>query len=418
MSTRVAQALSLLAWAQWVFFVACLIAGLWLAKLAHVLTQDTVVLVTAFFCFATIGAYIASRRPANLIGWLFAAIGIGTAITSFDAAYAAYAAHVLKDLNAPAVRVLDWLGNCVWPINLGLGVFILLLFPTGRLPSRRWRLVAWLAAVGVAEQVIAAAFTPGPFSGETTTNPFGIPGAVPFLSIVTTLSGFMFILAAVLAAASVIVRFLRSRGEQRQQLKWFAYGVMLGALLIAGSVVFLPETIGNFIFALAFVMIPLGAGIAILRYRLYDIDIVIRRTLIYGSLTAILAAVYFGAVVAAQEIGQALTGVKSPPAVVIVATTLLIAALFNPLRHRIQATIDHRFYRRKYDAARTLAAFGTTLRTETDLDQLSEHLVTVIQETMQPAHVSLWLRQPERHPTDHAHRLEPRRQVPTRPNPD
>jgi hypothetical protein len=393
MSRRTAQALSLVALAQWLCFVACLTTNLWLVTLAHALTPDIVAIEVAFFCFATMGAYIAARRPDNLIGWLFVAIGVGTAITSFEGAYAAYAANVLEDLNAPTFRVLDWLGNCVWPINLGLGVFILFLFPTGHLPSRRWRFVAWLAAVSLAGQVLASAFTPGPFSGETTTNPFGVPGAAPLMAIVNTVSHLVFILTALVAVVAVIGRFVRARGEQRQQLKWFAYGVALAALLIAGSIVLLPERAGNLAFAAAFASLPLGAGIAVLRYRLTDIDLLIRRTLIYGSLSGILAAVYFSAVIAAQAIGQAVTRVKSPPDVVIVATTLLIAGLFMPLRRRLQAFIDRRFYRRKYDAAKTLAAFGTTLQTETDLPALSQQLVGVVRETMQPASVSLWLRE-------------------------
>lgn len=155
-----------------------------------------------------------------------------------------------------------------------------------------------------------------------------------------------------------------------------------------------------------------------LRSQLWNIDVIIRRTLIYGTLTAILAAVYVSVVIGAQSLVQALTGQRGQRPVVIVASTLLIATLFDPLRRHLQAFIDRRFYRRTYNAARTLAAFGATLRTETDLAQLSEHLVTVARETIQPAHVSLWLRQPERHSPEQAQCLEPRHQAPTKPSPN
>lgn len=392
MSNGTARALGLVALAQWLFFVACLAASLRLLALAHALTLDFIVLEAGFFCFATMGTFIASRRPTNLIGWLFAAIGLGTAITSFESAYAAYAADVLKDVNAPVFRVLDWLGNCVWPLNLGLGVFILLLFPAGRLPSHRWRVVAWIAAVGVAGQVIAAAFMPGRFSGEKTTNPFGIPSAAPVLTDVNNLTGVLFVLAALLSVICVILRFLRSRGEQRQQLKWFAYGVIMAMLILFISFILLPESVGNIAFAIAFALIPAGAGIAILRYRLYDIDVIIRRTLVYGSLTAILAGVYFAVVIGMQQVVGAVTGNLKLNPLMIVLSTLLIAGLFTPLRKRIQQFIDRRFYRANYDAAHTLEHFAATLRGETDLPHLADDLVRIVGETLHPAHISLWLR--------------------------
>jgi hypothetical protein len=220
--------------------------------------------------------------------------------------------------------------------------------------------------------------------------------------------------------------------RERQQTKWVVFGlaVALGgfALFIISVPLFLPPDLQNAPGAQVLVpttvtyglllVIPISITMAVLRSQLWNIDVIIRRTLIYGTLTAILAAVYFGVVIGAQSLVQALTHQTQPQPVIIVATTLLIVALFNPLRRRLQAFIDRRFYRRKYNAARTLSAFGATLRTETDLGELSEHLVEVVQETIQPVHVSLWLRQPERHATEQAQRLEPRHQVLTKPSPD
>jgi hypothetical protein len=201
------------------------------------------------------------------------------------------------------------------------------------------------------------------------------------------------------ATASVLVRLGRSRGVERLQIKWFAYAAAvlasttivtyvlseLTSLQWLGWVVFAPATVG-------LVGMPVAVGLAILRYHLYDIDILINRTVVYGLLTAMLALVYFGGVVMTQSIFRALTGREEQPQLAIVISTLVIAVLFNPLRRRIQAFIDRRFYRRKYNAAKTLEAFSAKLRDETDLDALSDDLVGVARETMQPAHVSLWLR--------------------------
>jgi hypothetical protein len=193
--------------------------------------------------------------------------------------------------------------------------------------------------------------------------------------------------------AALFLRFWRSTGEERQQIKWVIYAVAV--LTVAITVVSIwpaldGSLIGTVLFLAGFLAIPTAVGIAILRYRLYDIDLIINRTLVYGSLTAMLVALYFGGIVALQRFFVALTGQQSTLAVV--ASTLLIAALFNPLRRRIQSFIDRRFYRRKYDAEKTLEAFSAKLREETDLDALNDDLVGVVRETMQPAHVSLWLR--------------------------
>jgi hypothetical protein len=250
--------------------------------------------------------------------------------------------------------------------------------------------------VVVVTGTVAAALSPGPIRGlEPIENPLGLEG-VPTVAVLTEA---MLYALGLVAATSVLMRLRRSRGEERQQIKWFAYaGVLLAtstaityvlseasSLRWLGWAAFLPAMLGM-------AGIPVAVGIAIFKYRLYEIDIIINRTLVYGLLTAILAGVYFGGVTATQVVFTALTGQEEQPQLAIVVSTLVIAALFTPLRRRIQSFIDRRFYRRKYDARKTLDAFSAKLRNDTDLDALSDDLVGVVRETMQPAHVSLWLR--------------------------
>ncbi|MGZ3637434.1 MAG: hypothetical protein ACXVCX_06295 [Ktedonobacterales bacterium] len=378
---------SLLAIGLWIGFVVLVTLALLLFGLANKLSPQAIATELSFFGFATIGALISSRRPENVIGWLFCAIGIGTAFTSIDAAYQEYALAVVQHQTL-AGSLLDWAGNCTWNVNLGLGAFVLLLFPTGHLPSRRWRLIAWLLAAAIAGQVVSVAFLPGRFSGETTTNPVGIESIAWLLQPINIVSNLLFVVLAFASVISVIVRFIKAGGNERQQLKWFAYGACILVVSIAVSIIFLDEANGNYGFAFGFAMLPIGAGIGVLRYRLYDIDVIINRTLVYGSLTLTLALIYLAAVLGTQHVlPQEMKGSQAA----IVGSTLLVASLFQPLRHRIQTTIDLRFYRSKYDAAKTLDTFTKTLRQQVDLSDLSGHLLSVVEETMQPAHASLWL---------------------------
>jgi hypothetical protein len=221
-----------------------------------------------------------------------------------------------------------------------------------------------------------------------------VEGTGRLLEGTTTVGTALALAALLLAVVSMIVRLRRSIGVERQQLKWIVYA---GAVAAGGFALtlFLSGPLANAVFAaafLAFIGVPVAAGFAIMRYRLYEIDLLINRTLVYGSLTVMLALVYFGGVAATQAIFRTLTGQEEQPQLAVVVSTLVIAALFNPLRRRIQDFIDRRFYRRKYDAAKTLEAFSAKLRDETDLDALSDDLVVVVRETMQPAHVSFWLR--------------------------
>ena len=352
-----------------------------------------------FMSFATVGALVASRWPKNAIGWIFCWLGLSFSLGSASEEYALYAL-VTEAGSLPGAEGMLWL--TAWfggPIVFALFALVFLLFPGGRLPSRRWRPVVWLELVAIV-CLVAWAFEPGPLGNlglVRVANPFGVQGAAALLGTLGLVGFYMTLAVAVAGGTSLVVRFRRARGVERQQIKWFAFsGVVFCAVFAAGPFLWtLPQSpatawIWPVLFLAGASTIPVAVGIAILRYRLYDIDLLINRTLVYGALTVLLAAVYVGCVVLLQGVLRALSGGESQLA--IVASTLAIAALFNPLRLRVQAFVDRRFYRRKYDAAKTLAAFNARLREETDLHTLTDDLAGVVRETMQPAHVSLWLR--------------------------
>src|SRR5215217_1273486 len=330
--------------------------------------------------YATVGALVASRRPRNAVGWLLCAVGLATAVERFTERYAPYA----QAMDLAGAKAVDFL----YAINPGilLAIFVPLVFPDGRLPSRRWRPLNWLVVAAVAVYVVDAVLEPGspdPLGVELPSNVYGVLVVLVIASLIVGILG---------AAASVALRLWRSRGQERQQLKWLVYATSVVVIGAVGAVL-LPLPLGDvfwLVMLIGFAGMPVAMGVAILRYRLYDIDLVINRTLVYGSLSVLLAATYYGSVAVLQGVFRALTGGQSTLA--IVASTLAIAALFVPLRRRIQGFIDRLFYRRRYDAAKTLEAFSAKLRDETDLDALSDDLVGVVRETMQPAHVSLWLR--------------------------
>jgi hypothetical protein len=337
--------------------------------------------------FAVVGALVASRRPRNPIGWLFLAFAVVAAFAASADRYASYAL-VEHPSSLPGGDWVAWLASGIWHPAFGFFVFAFLLFPDGRLPSARWRPVAWIAAANyLVGGVIGLLW--GPLFGEFfpyAEPPFRLPD---YFVVEVAFAVFLYVNFALLAlsAVSLVLRLRRAAGVERQQLKWFVYAVALFALVFPPSIIVLGD--GRLIVFLL-PLVPAAAGIAILRYRLFDIDVVINRTLVYGALTVMLAAAYFATVVASQYVFRALTGQESQLA--IVASTLTIAALFVPLRRRVQAFVDRRFYRSKYDARKTLEAFSVKLRDETDLDALRDDLVGVVRETMQPAYISLWLR--------------------------
>jgi hypothetical protein len=346
--------------------------------------------------FSIIGAIIASRLPANPLGWLFCAVATMSAVDHFSAEYAIYAL-VAQPGSLPAGEALAWLTSWVWILYVGCIALSLLLFPNGRLLSSGWRWLAWLTVLVTIAGALWVALSPGVVGNlGSIRNPLGIEGLPDGYKPVQTI---LLALLFVAAVSTLMLRLRRARGIERQQIKWPAFTAVVAA---GGTVleVSISETVGSqllewagfVISSVAIVGFPISIGIAIVRYRLYEIDTLINRTLVYGSLTVMLGLVYFGGVTATQAIFRTFTGQEEQPQLAIVVSTLVIAALFTPLRHRIQAFIDRRFYRSKYDAAKTLESFSAKLRDETNLDALSDDLVGVVRETMQPAHVSLWLR--------------------------
>jgi uncharacterized membrane protein len=354
---------------------------------------EDVVFFVASGAFVVVGTLLVVKRPTNLIGWIMAAIALMAAIFPAGGIYASYVMVTRGQPDALAVFGA-WTQNWYWYLLLALiVVYLPLLFPDGRLPSRRWLPVAVLPGIGTLGMVVLGALGDTLLVEERTRyeidNPIGIEGLafvedLPVFGLLTALVG----VGIIGAVASVVVRFRRSRGVERQQMKWFLYAVAL--LLTIPLEGYVPDIVENVLFGLTLIAIPTAIGIAVMRYRLYDIDLVINRTLVYGSLTAMLVLFYVVGVVSLQYAFRTFTGQGSQ--IAIVASTLAIAALFNPLRRRVQAFVDRRFYRRKYDAAKTLATFSAKLRDETDLDRLGDELVRVVRETMQPAHASLWLR--------------------------
>jgi hypothetical protein len=354
-----------------------------------------------------VGAVVASRQPRNPVGWFFVVSATCLAVNEATGRYAVYGL-VIEPGSLPLARLMAWPSTWMWePALVLIILFLPLYFPNGRLLSPRWRPVLWLALLfSVGFGVVFGALYPGEVDelspgvgGDVpgVVNPLGIEALRPLdrVTQIDIILAVLFLTIVLCSVASLVVRFWRSSGEERQQMKWltyaatanFAMGLLVMSLPAASAWYRAVDSLSNLVLA----GLPVAVGIAILRYRLYDIDRIINRTLVYGSLTLMLALIYFGGVATTQAIFQALTGQQKLPQLVVVASTLVIAALFNPLRRRIQSFIDKRFYRSKYDARKTLEAFSAQLRDETDLDALGYDLVGVVRETMQPAHVSLWL---------------------------
>jgi len=347
---------------------------------------------------AIVGGLVASRRPGNPVGWFFVVSAASLALQALTSEYAQYGL-ITDPGSVPAARALAWPQTWLWvPGIVLLLIFLPLYFPNGRLLSRHWRWVVWLAVVLCVLAAVNTALLKKEADVNTSiANPLAIEVPASAFSLFETMLEGLLTAVAVVSAMSLVVRFLRSRGVERQQMKWLAYAAaLMPVLIILGYLTPFVDLVTELVFA----VIPVAVSVAVLRYRLYDIDVIINRTLVYGSLTALLALVYFGGVAMTQTVFGALTtGREDLPQLAIVVSTLVIAALFNPLRRRIQAFIDRRFYRRKYDAAKTLEAFSARLRDETDLERLGEDLVGVVTETMQPSHVSVLMR-PDPEPRD------------------
>ena len=336
--------------------------------------------------FATVGAILASRRPTNPIGWIFCVLGVTSGIQMAVEEYSVYTS--VGAAGQTSSDVAAWIGEWIWVPSVGLASIAVQLFPTGRLVSSRWRPALWLTEIGIAIAISGMLFAPPEVGAGATRNPFEIQGLAPLFEAAVYLGLALLLLSLILGAGSVIVRMKGSRGDERQQFKWLVFGA---ALLPVGNVVAglpLPSIVQD-LGACGAAAFPVATGIAILKHRLYDLDVVINRTLVYGVITAILALTYLGIVVVLQGV---LAGVTEDSDLAIAGSTLAVAALFGPLRTRIQILIDHRFYRSKYDAASTLRGFSARLRDQVDLDSLTRELADVVGTTMQPEHVSVWLR--------------------------
>ncbi len=354
----------------------------------------------AALAFGTVGALVSNRIPGNRVGWIFCVIGVAVAIGDLGYQYADQT--LFSQSGLPAGDLAAWFQNLTIPPCFGLIAVALMLFPDGRLPSPRWRPAAILALTGSTFEIVGYAMRPGhldaPF--DSVVNPVGVDGAFGLFEVISSIGWPFMGLGLVLAAAAMRRRSKRATGLERQQLKWITFAAAIAGVMIAADIIsfFVASDEANLnllrtvTLGIGFSVIPVAAGIAILRYRLYDIDVVINRTVVYGTLTATLVAVYLGSILLMQLVLRTFTAGSG---LAVAASTLGTAALVRPARARIQAIVDRRFYRRKYDAARTLDDFSARLRDEIDLEALQGDLRSVVAETMQPAHVTLWLRSKE-----------------------
>jgi hypothetical protein len=385
-----------LAWSLWGLTMALEVTAIWLwlgnRSLGGGIFAPQVFLVPGF---ASVGVLIVARR-ANTVGWLFLGLGFVAALHAFSMAYAERDS-LIDPVSLSAGSLIGLLSGWLWPLNYLLLILVLLLFPDGRLPSPRWRPAARFILVAWGLAILLNALTPA--EGNPEGNPLGVAAlqqpAGQLLLLVVNAAG---LVALVLSAVAPFLRFRRAGYQQRQQLKWVAFTVTVSVLSVLVSLglsqlfpgVVVVGLLGAFGFFVGVIGIPLAVAVAILRHRLYDIDRLINRTLVYGLLTAILGLLYAGTVLI---LGQVFGGVtEDPPSWAVAAATLAVAALVQPARRRIQAVVDRRFNRRKYDAAKTVEAFSARLRDEIDLDALSAELLTVAHQTMQPTTATLWLR--------------------------
>ena len=371
-----------IAWSMWSLTALLLAIGVPLGELASIDSRGLVESAV----YATAGAIVASRRPENTIGWLFCALGIVVAFEFFGTEYVNHAYFVAPG-SLPKSDWVAWSTQASTVLSIPLAVFVFLLFPHGHLLSAHWRVAAWLTAaaggVAVAAAILSAAGPSGrlPFD-ETALRSESLPLAEVLIAAETLLGALV-----VVSAFSVILRQRRSVGDERLQLKWFAYAV---GIVVAAGVASIGVTGGDASLALWVTpAVPMAAAVAIMRYRLYDIDVLINRTLVYGALTAVLGITYALCVFALQQV---LNPLAEHSELAVAGSTLAVAALFRPARVRIQGLINRRFYRARYDTQGTLEDFSARVREKVDLDDLTGELLSVVQKTVQPSQVSLWLR--------------------------
>jgi hypothetical protein len=385
-----------LAWLSWVLSIALVASSvlMWAARdePLHRLAANSYFNVALIaLTFPLVGALIVTKQPRQIVGWLFCGSGLGNALVVAGTAWSTYAISTHPGL--PGGNFAAWLVSMTFVPSLSTIIFVLLLFPDGRLPAPRWRWVAKsaLTAIGLLELFfVFQAENLDSEPGVHVHNPFGVKVLEVPLFVGAAIGLLLLLVALCASLAALVSRFRRSRGRERLQLKWFTYVAGVMTVFAIGSN-FVPSSVA-FAFVQAIVVGPVLAvavGVAMLRHQLYEIDVVINRTLVYAGLTAVLAGSYLGLVLLLQ---LALDPLTSGSGFAVAVSTLAVAALFRPARARIQGAVDRRFYRRKYDARRTLEEFSARLREQVDLDELGGELRSVVRETMQPAHVSLWLR--------------------------
>jgi hypothetical protein len=327
------------------------------------------------------GFVLASRRPENRIGWVFLVAGLGLGLGAFSTPYA-LRALVADPGSVPAGRALAWLGNWIWEIPVAMLAFLFLLFPTGYVRSRRWLPAAWFVGVAFALATVGLLIAAtGSWAHPFTSFGPGGPGLTPLLYL---MAGALFSVALLVSVAALVVRFVKSSGEERLQLKWCAAAALVLAVVFVAST-WANSTIVTVLQSLAFLGLYTAIAVAVLKYRLYNIDRIISRTLAYAIVTGLLVGVYAGLVLLATQVFRFHTPVA------VAASTLAAAALFNPLRRRVQQTVDRRFNRARYDADQTVAAFAARLKDTVDLDSVRDDLATVIDQALEPAHVSVWI---------------------------
>jgi hypothetical protein len=387
-----------LAWAGWVATVAAVAGTAWGDRLLHqagradlsAIGASSIPLMVAVISAATVGTVIAIRRPRHPVGWLLLALGLSQALHDFAYAYTRYGL-VARPGSLPGAAYLAGLTNGLVVAWVACAGFVLLLTPTGSLPSPRWRWWARVAAAAAVLWLLGSIIEPAPLRPEYPDigNPLGVPAlAGPLNALIW--AALVVLIALIVGAVSLLLRFRRARGVERQQLRWLAWGAAvaatalvaaIGALILQDDFELLTVAIG-----ISAAVLPLSTGAAILRYRLYDLDRIISRTLAYGLLTLLLGGGY---AVVVLGLGQLLGRDSS---LVVAAATLAVAAVFQPARRRVQGAVDRRFNRRRHDAARVIEGFGGRLRDQVDLDTLVGEVLAAAERTMQPTRASLWLR--------------------------
>jgi hypothetical protein len=400
------RALRRIAWIIWVACVALSAVWLvlylanlpWLNAFSGPITfPGSYAALAVALGYGTVALLIITHRPDHAMGWLFLALALVAALALVTQEYALFSffrsvSELLPGTTLTAWVTL-WLQLLVFPAGITLPY---LLFPDGHLPSRRWRPVAWLAAGLIVLGVLGQMTEPGPIFFHITSEALQLPVTNPLgveLGIVRDALGIVWLLALFTLVAAMfapISRYRYASGAQRQQLKWFVYFGIL-TILFFPLAFFAGEIAGSIFFTMTILILPVATAVAILRHHLYDIDVIIRKTAVYAVLTALLAVIYLGVVILLQSVFEAVSGQQS--AISVVISTLIMAAIFAPLRRRVQDFIDRRFYRRKYDAEQTLAAFADFVRDETDIEALTAELLRVTEETMQPEQASIWLKE-------------------------